>query len=73
MQEENIRTSVVLACILINRYIHVLMYISIHMYFYDGETTLVDKERATDTVCLDFCKVFDMMLPNLLLSKLERY
>ena len=37
--------------------------------FYDGLMVSVDKERATD-VCLEFCKVFDMVSHNVF--KLER-
>lgn len=37
---------------------------------YNRVTVLVEKGRATDVICLDFCKAFDMALHNILVAKI---
>jgi len=40
--------------------------------FCDGVTTSVDKGKVVDVICLDSCKVFNMVPNNILLSELGR-
>lgn len=39
--------------------------------FYDVFRALVDRRRVTDVIFLDMCKAFDIVLCDILVSKLE--
>jgi len=41
--------------------------------FYPGVTTLMGKGRATEVICLEFCKAYSMVPHNILVAKSERY
>ena len=43
------------------------------VYFCGGVRSSVDEGRGSDVIHMDLYKTFDMVLHNILISKLERY
>lgn len=43
------------------------------VYFCGGVRSSVDEGRVSDVIHMDLYKTFDMVLRNILISKLERY
>ena len=49
------------------------LYLTHVLFFYGGVRASEDKGSVSDVMHMDLCKAFDMVLYNILISKLERY